>query len=326
MGVIGTLSAVVIAIALLAAVVWQIGARSQRPRKIANAAAPEAAAAWQSISFMSNGSRLEGWLLQPIEGAGAAGGLLPVVVVAHGWGSNRTRVLRYAHPLYKAGYAVFMYDARSHGNSESIKAPSALMFREDVTAAVDAARLLPGIDPERVSVLGHSLGGFGAILALDQGMKVRSVITDSMPVRFETMMRSELKRRKIPAFPLVYLIPTIWLLRSGISNEQLRAASIPDVLAKRAGKGNFYIDRTPVLMIHSKGDDFISAEDLRRLEEQLPEGTIGTLFVSTEGHSSSEQEPAFWERVLPFLQETLQDGQAAASLEPLAASSCGTDS
>jgi fermentation-respiration switch protein FrsA (DUF1100 family) len=121
------------------------------------------------------------------------------------------------------------------------------------------------------------------------------------------MMRSELKRRKIPAFPLAYLIPPIWLFRSGISYEQFRAASIPDVLAKHAG--NAYINKTPVLMIHSIRDDFISSEDLRELKVQLPEGTIDTLFVSTDGHSASQQEPAFWDRVLPFLEETLLDGQ-----------------
>ncbi|CAM3990046.1 alpha/beta fold hydrolase [Paenibacillus alkaliterrae] len=304
---------------VLSALVWRIGSQSQQPRIIANAAAPEVDTQWKAVSFRSGGSQMKGWLLEPSQGsatqeegwlfetaqdsAAEEEGLLPLVVVAHGWGSNRTRVLRYTHPLYKAGFAVFMYDARNHGESDTIKAPSALMFRDDVIAAVDAARRLPGIDPDRVSVLGHSLGGFGALLALDQGMRVCSVITDSMPVRFETMMEAELKRKKIPSFPLAYLIPPIWLIRSGISQAQFRAANIPDVLARHAGlEGNA---RTPVLMIHSSEDDFIPAADLRQLKEQLSAGTIETLFVSTKGHSSSEQDPAFWDRVLPFLEETL---------------------
>lgn len=320
MGVKGLLLVGAIIVVLLAALVWRIGARSQNPRKLANGLIPDVDTQWQSLSFTSDGSKLEGWLLQPAPGTAAnpPGGLLPLVVVAHGWGSNRTRVLRYARPLYEAGFAVFMHDARSHGDSESIKAPSAFMFRADVIAAVETARRLPGIDPDKITVLGHSLGGFGALLALDKGMKVCAVVTDSMPVRFETMMRAELKRKKIPAFPLAYLIPPIWLIRARISQEQFRAANIPDILARHAGSAES--GRVPVLMIHSNGDDFISAEDLRQLKGQLPEGTIDTLFVSTKGHSASEQEPAFWERVIPFLQETLNqpDKKVAYGTKPQA--------
>ncbi|MGM0883378.1 MAG: alpha/beta hydrolase [Bacillota bacterium] len=312
MGIIGWLLVGAIIVVLLAVLVWRIGARSQNPRKLANGEIPDVDTQWQSLSFRSDGSKMEGWLLQPApDTAVSSGALLPLVVVAHGWGSNRTRVLRYARPLYEAGFAVFMFDVRSHGDSESIKAPSAFMFRDDVMAAVETVRRLPGIDPDKIAVLGHSLGGFGALLALDKGIEVCAVVTDSMPVRFETMMRAELKRKKIPAFPLAYLIPPIWLIRARISQAQFRAANIPAILSKRAG--NAESGRVPVLMIHSKGDDFISAEDLRQLKGQLPEGTIDTLFVSTKGHSASEQEPAFWERVIPFLKETLnQPGKKVA--------------
>lgn len=290
---------ILIIIVLAAALIWQMGARSQTPRKLANGNTPAIGTQWQSVSFTSHGSKLEGWLLQPASDALTREGLAPLIVIAHGWGSNRTRVLRYARPIYEAGFAVWMYDARSHGDSDSISAPSALMFRDDVLAAVEAAKQLRGIDPNRISVLGHSLGGFGALLALDQGMKVSAVVTDSMPVRFETMMKSELRRKKLPLFPLAYLIPKIWLIRARISRAQFKEASIPLVLAKRAGFSE--AGRTPVLMIHAKGDDFISAEDLMKLKGELPEGLVKTLFVSGNGHSQSEQDPVFWESVMPFL-------------------------
>jgi pimeloyl-ACP methyl ester carboxylesterase len=293
-----------IIVLLLAALIWQMGVRSQKPRKIMNADAPDVNTQWQSVSFTNHGSKLEGWLLQPASNDLPNEGLTPLIVIAHGWGSNRTRVLRYTRPIYEAGFAILMYDARSHGNSDSISAPSALMFRDDVLAAVETAKSLPGIDPDRIAVLGHSLGGFGTLLALDQGLKVRAVVTDSMPVHFDTMMKSELRRKKLPLFPLAYLIPMIWLIRSRISWSQFKEASIPEVLAKHAGSSD--IGRTPVMMIHSNGDEFISAEDLKRLKEQLPEQMIRTLFVSTNGHSTSEQDPNFWEKVIPFLLESIE--------------------
>lgn len=299
---------IVILLAALGGAVWLLGSRSQQPRKLPNEKAPQVDASWQPITFTSKGSLLHGWLMEPTAASEAAveagSGLAPIVIIAHGWGSNRTRVLRYAGSLLDAGYTVFMYDARSHGDSDSIKAPSALMFRDDAIAAVKKARSLPGVDPNRVAVLGHSLGGFGALLALREGLRVSAIVTDSMPVHFETMLRAELKRKKLPMFPLAYLIPTIWLLRSGITREQYRQADIPAIVKRHAGPGTDR--RQPLLMIHSLGDGFIPSEDLRKLKQELPPSLIQTLFVNSEGHSSSERDPAFWRTILPFLEEKLR--------------------
>ncbi|GKU80420.1 alpha/beta hydrolase [Paenibacillus sp. L3-i20] len=291
------------AILLIAvALIWWMGAQSQQPRKVPNEREPEIAAEWNPLVFESSGLTIEGWLIRPSNLNNDTRGLTPLVVVAHGWGSNRSRVLRYAKPLYESGYAVLMFDARSHGESESIKAPSALMFRDDVIAAVKEARKLTGIDPQRIAVLGHSMGGFGALLAMAEGLRVNAIITDSMPVHFDTMMEAELKRKKLPLFPLAYLIPTIWLLRANISRAQFRNAHIPSILRKYAGP--VADNKQPVLMIHSHGDTFITSEELRSLSSEMPEGTIQTIFVNTEGHSASEQDSTFWEAVLPFLAQS----------------------
>ncbi|MBW7458509.1 alpha/beta hydrolase, partial [Paenibacillus sepulcri] len=132
---------------------------------------------------------------------------------------------------------------------------------------------------------------------LGAGLPVRAVVTDSMPTRFETMLKADLKRKKLPFFPLGYFIPAIWLLRAGISRAEYKAAQIPYALAaNEAGAG------VPVLMIHSKGDSFIPADDLRILAEQWP---VDAFYVEGSGHSQSEQDPRFWSKVIPFLKENL---------------------
>jgi pimeloyl-ACP methyl ester carboxylesterase len=265
---------------------WKIGVKSQRPRWLPNTTTPEVP--FESVSFQSEGSTLHGWLLKP-----PSDRKLPVVVVMHGWGSNRSRVLRYANPLYEAGFAVFLFDARSHGDSDPIKAPSGFMFRDDVAAAVEAVRKQPGIDPDRIAVLGHSLGGFGTLLAYAQGMQVRAVVTDSAPIRFETMIRSELRKRKLPLFPLDRIIPRIWLYRSKITGREVKEADLPAWMKADHRNGSL-----PILMIHSLRDGYVPADDLIRLAEDI---RVDHLLVEVEGHSYSEQDPAFWERVLPFL-------------------------
>ncbi|BBH21885.1 hypothetical protein Back11_32300 [Paenibacillus baekrokdamisoli] len=285
--------------ALLIWLIWTIGARSQQPKLRENTVKPNGS--YESISFQNGGAVLQGWLLHPTTEADRNAredeAKQPLVIVAHGWGSNRSRVLRYTEPLLAAGLTIFMYDVRSHGDSDKVKTPSAFMFRADIEAAVAAVRNLPDIDQGRIAVLGHSLGGFGTILALGRGLPVQAVITDSMPTRFETMVKSELKRKKLPFFPLGLLIPRIWLLRARISRKEFKEAQIPVALAaNEAGR------RVPVLMVHAIGDDYIPAGDLRELAEKCP---VETLFVEGNGHSLSEQDPAFWNNVIPFLKKNL---------------------
>lgn len=279
-------------VCLAAAGFWRAAAKSQRPRLVPNQASPEAA--YENVTFRSGNETLYGWLLHPEQERNMP---WPTVVISHGWGSNRSRVLRYTKQLREAGYAVFMFDARSHGDSEAIAAPSGFMFRDDVEAAVAAASRQPGVDPARIAVLGHSLGGFGALLAYGRGLPVKAVITDSAPLRFETMIRAELKRRKLPFFPLGIIIPKVWLMRARISRKEMKSADVPAWIRRNHEGG-----RRPLLMVHSLQDGYVDPDDLRVVTRQTP---IEHLFVNVPGHSCSETDPSFWPAVLPFLRKHL---------------------
>jgi len=102
-------------------------------------------------------------------------------------------------------------------------------------------------------------------------------------------------------FPLAPIMIRVWLLRAGIPYREVRAIVMPGWLAANAeavlsGGGK------PVLMIHSIGDPVIPPEELRRVTDRAP---VEHRFVDAQGHSSSEQDPAFWETVLPFLERHL---------------------
>lgn len=280
--------ALVIVLAV-AGLIWKIAAKAQTPKRRVSDATPQAP--YEEITIPSHGHRLTGWFIPSKHGANQ-----PTVIVAHGWNSSRFRVLRYTAPLIEAGYAVLMYDARSHGDSDAMNAPSGLSFRDDVIAAVAYARSRPDVDPNRIALLGHSLGAFGSVLALLQAAPVRAIVTDSMPVHMVTMVKAELNRHRIPHVPLAYTIPRIWLVRSGISVQEFKRNTIVAALNSRKD--------TPVLMIHSRNDDFIPPDELDYVLQRVA-NPVEHLFVDSQGHSSSETDPRFWERVLPFLQQHL---------------------
>lgn len=274
------------------AAVYGMTVKAQQPRRLPNTNKPTVP--YEPVEWMSNGSTVRGWMLPQANGVGKS----PAILVVHGWGSNRSRVLRYAIPLHQAGYAVLMYDARGHGESTPYPKPSGLMFKEDLLVALDWLSQRPDIDAGRIGVIGHSLGGFGAVLALDEGAPISALVTDSMPVRFSTMIASELKRRGLPKFPLAYVVPRIMLNRSGISRTAFKEADPGAILANNAQGRN-----VPVLLIHSRLDSYIPSAELEHVLSRSPQ--LPHLFVETEGHSASERDPAFWPAVTAFFSEHL---------------------
>lgn len=299
-----SIEVILILIVLSAALVWMLAVKSQSPARKPMLRQP--AHKYEEVSFKGT-AQLYGWLIWPPTRTERP---CPAIIVSHGWGSNRSRVLRYADRLAEEGYAVFVYDVTSHGASEGVKAPSALLFRDDLKAAVQYLRSRDDIDAEHIGVLGHSLGGFGALLALDEGLPVRAIVTDSMPSHPLMMVSAELKRHKLPSFPLAVLIPRIWLMRAGIPRAEYNAVDFAATLERNQSRGT---DKTAVLMSHSSGDTYIPSSEMmntiNRLTYEQP-----YVLVDTPGHSCSEQDERFWESVLPFYKQhmPLVTGPAAS--------------
>jgi pimeloyl-ACP methyl ester carboxylesterase len=88
----------------------------------------------------------------------------PGVLLAHGWGGHAAQMRAFVFPLLSAGYRVIAYDQPAHGVSEGRL--TGLPDFADVLAEVAAYH------GDVVGVIGHSLGGAAAALAL-AGAKVR---------------------------------------------------------------------------------------------------------------------------------------------------------
>lgn len=88
---------------------------------------------------------------------------IPGVVIAHGFAGSKQLMLGYATVLAHAGYGVMLLDFDGHGTSRGRLDRQGDGLKRNLDAAYEALLSQPGIDPDRVALLGHSMGS-GAVM------------------------------------------------------------------------------------------------------------------------------------------------------------------
>ena len=130
------------------------------------AAAPAAAVPTETTVDVGNG--IVGVLNQP---AGATAG--PAVLLLHGFGSSKDEVgnmyKNLAAALAEKGVSSLRIDFRGYGKSDGDTGASTVdTMVEDARTAYEYLKSLPSVDPERIGVLGFSLGGGVAMISAGQ--------------------------------------------------------------------------------------------------------------------------------------------------------------
>jgi uncharacterized protein len=129
----------------------------------------------KDVEFSSGGETCAAWLYPAEVNADSA----PVIVMAHGLtGTRRDRLGAFAERFADAGIAAFVFDYRGFGDS----AGEPDLFEperqfEDWRSAIEFARSIPGIDPDRVATFGSSLGGGNALAAAAEDPRVAAAIS-----------------------------------------------------------------------------------------------------------------------------------------------------
>lgn len=123
----------------------------------------------QFAQFSVDGQRLYGMLHTPDTAPSATG--WPSVLLLHGFTGNRLESHRnfvlFARLLASRGIACLRFDFRGSGESQGDFSEMTVSREvEDAEAAAEYLRRQPNIDPERVMLLGFSMGAMVASLAL----------------------------------------------------------------------------------------------------------------------------------------------------------------
>jgi uncharacterized protein len=164
--------------------------------------------AWREVEFpTADGVRLDGWFLP------ARGPRQGSVLFLHGNAENISTHIASVAWLPAAGFDVLLFDYRGYGRSGG--EPTLGGLQQDFAAALRTLLAMPEVDPERIVVLGQSLGGALAITGLAASpdrRRVRALVVEGA----FTSLRA-LAREKLAGFWLTW--PLQWPLSLTIDDR-----------------------------------------------------------------------------------------------------------
>ncbi len=162
---------VVLQFLVLPLVMAMLGTHAPRPSFTAET--PQGA---QRMTFhAADGTELAGWYTPSTNGA--------TVIVLAGAGSTRADVGAQSAVLARHGYGVLAFDARGTGESGGHPHLWGWGGELDAFAALDYLVSMPGVDPNRIGMLGESMGGEVAITAAASDGRIRAVVAEGATAR-----------------------------------------------------------------------------------------------------------------------------------------------
>ncbi len=195
------------------------------------------------------------------------------VYLVHGWGGVGGQFAAFVPPLLTAGHRVVMFDAPSHGGSDSGPSGPQQSNALEFGRALDdvAARFGPAH-----TVIGHSLGALSTLLALRYGW----LGTD----------------RLVLVAPMLSVDTAIEVFSSALALGPRTRASLTRRVESRVGEplsvfaaDALLDDELPTLVVHDAGDRQAPYAESRRYVERHPAATL--LTTTGLGHHRVLRDP-----------------------------------
>ncbi len=263
---------------------WATGCMERlfyHPTRAATVAPPELSGA-ESVSFTSSdGTRLHGWFIPAANGPPVD--RAATILHVHGNAGNIESHVWFTEFLPAAGFNLFIFDFRGYGRSEGTARQRGPLIA-DTIAAVDTLLARPDVDPARLGLFAHSLGGAIGL----------NVMAERPELRCALVMSAFSSWRDIAADAVGGDPP------GPISRLMARLLIKDDHRADVAIAG---IDR-PILIIHGTDDRIVPASHGRRLAAAGP--TAQLIEIDGGDHNDMRStHPQVDDLVIDFFRRTL---------------------
>ncbi|HEX5826867.1 MAG TPA: alpha/beta fold hydrolase [Candidatus Limnocylindrales bacterium] len=186
----------------------------------------------------ADGTPIAGWYIPAANGAGATA---PTFIVAPGWKSNKTGILKYA-PFFHERFNLVLVDLRNQGRSGGEATTWGVNERQDIMAMVDW--LEREKNPSWIGAVGNSMGAATVTAAAAADPRIKALVLDSMHASVTTSFGDGLANEtNLPGYPTAWTMVWLSSLRSGVD---LTSADPEGVIAQ--------VGDRPVLLIHGTDD------------------------------------------------------------------------
>ena len=143
----------------------------------------QAAFSSKTVDYQDNGQTFEGLLVTP-EGPAEK---RPLILMVHNWMGVTEETRKQASRFAELGYEVFAadiygkgvrpQDAKQAGAEATIYKKDRALFRQRLNLALQTALQQPGVDSQKVAVIGYCFGGTGALELARSGAELQTIIS-----------------------------------------------------------------------------------------------------------------------------------------------------
>ncbi len=267
----------------------------------------------EEVRFRSfDGTSLRGMHLRVPAGIDYRG----TIVFCHEYGSDMYSCARYTRPLVEAGYDIFTFDFRGHGESSNrgryhpLQWPSDKEL-EDVLGAVAYVESVLTAEgrPAEVGLFGISRGAGAGLLAAASTPTIKAMVCDGAFCTTQTLVA--LMKRWARIFASVKLVydnhsesfwRTLvwWLMRFAQPKLGCKYPSVSKALRQMQPR--------PVFFIHGKRDSYIRVEQAEYIHSEAPDPKQLWIVDNAKHNQSVILEPDLYaKRTVAFFRKYLSE-------------------
>ncbi|MFX0016671.1 MAG: alpha/beta hydrolase [Promethearchaeota archaeon] len=228
-----------------------------------------------------NGKKMECWVVYP---QNKEVNHKPAIILIHGWGRNRGRMVSRARIYGKNGYITILISVRDHGNSDKeITGMSIVRFSQDLDSCVRWWG-------KPVIISGHSIGAGAALIVAAKNPLIRAVIAEATPYAFPHSLKYVYRpvlKWLTPLFLPGIKILTLFKFRSYSKEDFSPLDAAPFI-------------KVPTLLIHGKDDVILPSKYIPLLQKKIIDCI--TWIPEKTDHHNIEEHPEYKNRVISFLE------------------------
>ena len=215
------------------------------------------------VVFYNQGQQLNGILHSPTNCETPC----PAVAFFHGFTGTKVEphriFVKTARELAAIGFYVLRFDFRGSGDSEGNFSEMTIGGEiSDAIKSIDVLTAMPGVDPERIGILGLSMGGCVAAFVSGQDARVKSTVmwaplSDDPPDRKNEILE-RVKNTPTPE-------------EIALANPNIVGKAFYEELPKISPSATIQAFTGALLVIHGSGDDVVPVSHGKRYHELMSE-------------------------------------------------------